>query len=71
MKQQSECPECSVESRRAPESEGQAVKDSMPPEQGLAAERLADLRLWLASRGYADPNVDRMIAARILERGDL
>lgn len=38
---------------------------------GLTPERLAELRSWIAGRRYANPQIDLLIATRILEQDDL
>lgn len=45
--------------------------DPMAPSSGLSPEQLAELRSWIASGGYKDPQTQLLIAKRILEQGDL
>lgn len=38
---------------------------------GLSPGQVAELRSWIARRGYMDQQIDLLIAASILEQGDL
>jgi hypothetical protein len=53
-----------------PGSDEQGKTAPVPP-SGLTPERLAELRSWIATREYANPQTDLLIATRILEQGDL
>ena len=39
--------------------------------RSLSPERLAEQRLWVARHGHIDPQIDLLVATRILEQGDL
>jgi hypothetical protein len=42
-----------------------------PQPPGLSPGRLAELRSWIARRAHMDQQIDLLIAASILEQGDL
>lgn len=45
--------------------------EAAPVTPGLSPGQVAELRSWIARRGYMDQQIDLLIAASILEQGDL
>lgn len=50
---------------------GQPKADAESRTPSLSPERLTELRTWVASRRYTDPQTDQIVASGILEQGDL
>jgi hypothetical protein len=54
-----------------PGGKGQPMPGQEPQSFLLSPDRLAELRLWVARHGHIDPEIDLLVATRILEQGDL
>jgi hypothetical protein len=51
--------------------DGQPMPASESQPSSLSPNRLAELRMWVARHEHIDPQIDHLVASRILERGDL
>ena len=54
-----------------PGGKSQPMPGQEPQTLLLSPERLAEQRLWVARQGHIDPEIDLLVATRILEQGDL
>jgi hypothetical protein len=69
--QKADGPEDGMVNFDGPGRESQPMPGQEPQPSSLSPDRLAELRLWVARYGYNDPQIDRLVATRILEQGDL
>lgn len=54
-----------------PDGKSQPMPGREPQPPSLSPDRLAEQRLWVARHGHNDPQIDLLVATRILEQGDL
>jgi hypothetical protein len=54
-----------------PDGKRQPMPGQEPQTFLRSPDRLAEQRLWVARHGHIDPEIDLLVATRILEQGDL
>lgn len=71
MTRKADGPEDGMVEFDGPGGKSQPMPGQEPQSDLLSPDRLAEQRLWVARHGHIDPEIDLLVATRILEQGDL
>lgn len=71
MTRKADGPEDGMVEFDGPGGKSQPMPGREPQSYLLSPDRLAEERLWVARHGHTDPEIDLLVATRILEQGDL
>lgn len=71
MNQKVDGPEDGMVNFDGPGGKSQPMPPLEPQPASLSPDRLTELQLWVARHGHKDPQIDLLVASRILEQGDL
>ena len=71
MTRKADGPEDGMVNFDGPGGKSEPLPGQDPRPSSRSPDRLAEQRRWVARHGHIDPQVDLLIATRILEQGDL